>query len=223
MNKIIINIYDIAVWLYYELIKNNIRFNKDGYPILKPEFILWQKPEYIRPFNHRNSTPDKSKTALCYFMKDDHLYKRLANLKNDLPLLSGYMGICGFDLSPRIEWDEDLQKFNILLSQMATIWLALQGIKIIPNFRLGNNSTFPAFNSYSNNIPFAVGALGCWKKNLSTEEKCYFKYKLLLKEPSFIYIYGKLEDELIEEIKESGIEYEIYPDFRQICKDKEAC
>ncbi|MBR0032807.1 MAG: DUF4417 domain-containing protein [Treponema sp.] len=221
MRKIPINVYDIASWLYHELSQNDIQFNYEGYPVFKPEFILWQKPKYILPFNHRNAAPVKSETALCFYMNDKLLYKRLSNLKNDLSLFSGYLGICGFDLSPRMGWDEDLQKFNILLSQMATIWLALHGIRIIPNFRTGSFTTFSSLNAYYKNMPVAIGALGCWKKKLSLNDLLYFKLKIFQCNPQFILIYGMIEDELIEMIEESGIEYQVYPDFRSTCRRRE--
>lgn len=221
MREIPVNVYDTASWLYHELSQNDIQFNNDGYPVFKPEFILWQKPKYILPFNHRNAAPEKSETALCFFMNDKLLYKRLANLQNDLDLFSGYLGICGFDLSPRMGWDDDLQKFNILLSQMITIWLALHGIKIIPNFRTGSFTTFSSLKAYQGNMPVAIGALGCWKKKLSLNDLLYFKLKILQCNPSFIFIYGMIEDELIEMIEESGIEYQVYPDFRTTCRHKE--
>ena len=221
MRKLTINIYDIASWLYHELLQNDIQFNDEGYPIFKSEFILWQKPNYIIPFNHRNAAPKKSETVLCFFMNDKLLYKRLANLKNDLKLFSSYLGICGFDLSPRMGWDEDLQKFNILLSQMATVWLALHGIKIIPNFRTGCYSTLSSLSVYPKNLPVAIGALGCWKKKLSLKEILYFKLKLFLMNPVFICIYGILEDEILEEIQDSGIDFKSFSDFRTICRNKE--
>ena len=221
MRKIPINIYDIASRLYHDLSKNDIQFNAEGYPVFKPEFILWQEPKYILPFNHRNAALEKSETALCFFMNDKLLYKRLANLENDLALFSGFLGICGFDLSPRMGWDEDLQKFNILLSQMATIWLALHGIKIIPNFRTGCFSTISSLSVYQQKIPMVIGALGCWKKKVSMNERLFFKIKILKCDPSLILIYGAIEDELIEEIQDSGIPYKEFPDFRTVCRNKE--
>lgn len=223
MRKIDIDLFETADWLFTELKSYGVEFTNCGYPLFRKDFILWDKPSFILPYNHRLATPDKSKTVICYFMNDADLYKRLMNLKADLFELQGFLGICGFDLSPRIGWNAQLQKFNILVSQMATIWLAIQGVKCIPNYRIGNFSTAEALYSYPRNIPFSIGALGCFRRKLTLEEKLYFKMKILIANPAYFTIYGKMESELLEMITEAGIEYRLYPDFRSACFSKEGC
>lgn len=220
MKKIEINLFETFSWLYNDLKKNGIVFNEEGYPLFKSSFYLREKPELIIPFNHRKAAKNKSKTVLCFYMKDLLLYKRVSTLKKDLESLKGYMGICGFDLSPRIGWNENLQKFNILLSQMITVWFALNGIKVIPNLRTGDYSTFSCLKSYEKDLQFSFGALGNWKKKITLEDLYYLNIKLMIARPSSLLIYGKLEEECEEFILNKGIPYTVYSDFRTLCYEK---
>ena len=132
------NLYEIENFFREELIKAGVRFTSDGYPIFQEEWILYETPKYIYPYEHRNATTDKKNTVLCFFMNDKPLYKRIIKLPDDLNNYRDYLGVIGFDLSPVIGWQTDYQRFNILLSQLATAYLGINGIKIIPNFRIGN-------------------------------------------------------------------------------------
>lgn len=216
MQKIETNLFQTFSWLYNELTIKGIQFNKDGYPIIASNFILKEEPEEMLPFNHRNSAKNKSKTVVCYFMNDNLLYKRISTIQMDLNSLKGFMGICGFDLSPRIGWNEDLQKFNILLSQMITVWFAVNGIKIIPNLRTGDYSTFNCLRVFEVNNIFCMGALGCWHKKVFLEDLVYLKIKLMIVRPSYLLIYGKLEKDFLEFLENQDIPFKNFYDFRRI-------
>lgn len=98
---------------------------------------------------------------------------------------------------------------------MATVYLALHGIKIIPNFRIGSlEETISSLEVYPPSSPFAVGALGCYKRKITMENLLYLKIKLLCTCPSIIYIYGKLEQPVLEMIDDFGVPYKIFPDFK---------
>lgn len=198
--------------------KRGIKFTAEGYPIFREEFLLRETPDEIIPFEHRNSCKDQKRTVLCFFSGDKLLYRRLANLEKDLEIYSQYMGVCGFDLSPRVGWDIEHQRFNICLSQMVTVYLALNGIKIIPNFRIGDfNETFSAFLSYPENCPFAVGTLGCsYRKKIDIDIR-YLKAKTLFARPSNLLFYGTLKQEYRNILEEMRLPYKVYEDFRTKC------
>lgn len=185
---------------------------------------MQETPQEILPFSHRNACKEKSKTAVCFFENDKALYRRLLNLKDNLPIYKEYLGACGFDLSPRIGWSVESQKFNITLSQMATVYLALNGVKVIPNFRIGNlEETISSLAVYPPGSPFALGALGCYKRKITMGDLLYLKIKLLCTCPSIIYIYGKLEQPVLEMIDDFGVPYKIFSDFKSACfANKEA-
>jgi len=198
--------------------KNGIKFTPEGYPVFKEEFLLRENPDEILPFEHRNSCKDKKKTVICFFADDRQLYRRLPNLEKDAEIYSQYMGICGFDLSPRVGWDVECQRFNICLSQMATIYLALQGIKIIPNFRIGDfYETVSALRSYPENSPFAVGTLGCSHRKKIDADIWYLRAKTLFVRPSNLLFYGTLKQEYRNILKEMNLPFRVYEDFRTKC------
>ena len=102
------DLYKIAEYLYEYLIRHGIRFNNHGYPVIPEKYILKDEPEAIFPYTHRLACDDKSKTVICHFENDERLYPRLDTLKEDVEKLKGFMGVGGFDLSPRREFDRSL-------------------------------------------------------------------------------------------------------------------
>lgn len=217
-----IDLFKIFSELHAFLKDSGIQFTKEGYPIFREEFILREKPREILPFSHRNACKKKSKTTVCFFENDKFLYRRLARLNQDLPVYKEFLGICGFDLSPRIGWSVESQKFNIALSQMAAIYLALHGVKIIPNFRIGLlEETISSLAVYPQGSPFALGVLGCYKRKITQKDKIYLQTKILYALPSNIYIYGKLEDDLIDLLKDSGVSIKFFEDFRTANRKRE--
>lgn len=74
--------------------------------------------------------------------------------------MDNHKGFGGFDLSPRINWDVNLQRFNLLLSKLADAFLATNGVKLMPNFRTGCLDTFEVLSIYPPNTWYSVGALG---------------------------------------------------------------
>jgi len=161
-----INLIEYADDLYITLKSQGIEFNKNGLPIFPKELLLYETPLELLPFNHRNETKDKSRTVISFYEEDEELYRHLNNLDFVAGECAGYMGITGFDLSPCIYWNIQQQKFNILLSQMITLYIVLKGSKVIPNYRIGLLETLPALLSYPKDSMFCVGSLGCSRKKI---------------------------------------------------------
>lgn len=221
MKKIKINTFLSAVTLQRILKSKGVQFSHNGYPVFEKEFIKETFPNRIVPFNHRSCVKNKSGVALCYFTNDEILYKTLCNDGNGLDNgLTNIEAVCGFDLSPRKGWPGKLQKFNILISQFFTMAIALKGVKIIPNFRIGNIDTISCLDSYPKSVPYVIGALGCYKRKVTQEDLLYFRLKLLKAQPSALCIYGTLEKEYLEIISEFGIEYRVYQDYRSYSYNK---
>lgn len=209
------NLLKLSDKLYTYLLNNGISFNQYGYPIVPRDMFLNEYPDEMIPFFCRNqATHPKSKTVLCSFSNDDRIYTRLSRLDEDIKIYKEYMGISGFDLSPRINWDIRLQKFNILLSQMATIYVGLHGIKFLPNFRVGSWETINALSSYPHHSVFAVGTLGC-AKSLTKYNIAYMKAKIYFALPKSLLIYGSLKPEYKTVLDEMNIEYTKYTDFQR--------
>lgn len=216
------NVFDLANELNVRLRKSGIQFNSCGYPVFPQEMILSDPPEEIIPYYCRNQAQSpKEKTAICFYTYDDRIYPRLFKPDEDISVYREYKGVCGLDLSPMIEWDINRQKFNILLSQMATINLGLSGIKIIPNFRIGSLETINALNSYPRNSMFAVGALGCAKGNRLVEyNKAYLSIKLTYTLYPNLLIYGSLRKEYKQILDDFNVNYKVFPDFQRACRSR---
>lgn len=178
--------------------------------------ILKYYPDEIVPFEHRHACINKDTTVLSHFSNDELLYRRLRNLEKDISICKEYMGVIGFDLSPRLGWNLEQQKFNLLINQLVNAYRAINGIKILPNFRIGELSTISALDSYPSNCLFAVGTLGCSKGYISINS-AILRTKLLYKRPSGLLIYGKFHSEYQNILDEYGIPYKLYQDFKSTC------
>ncbi len=207
------NLFEIANKLHQHLLRNGIKFNEYGYPIIPKEMILETEPSEIIPFQHKNQCKDKSKAVVCFFENDLELYRRLNKLEEDIEILKEFQGVTGFDLSPRLGWDEDTQKFNILINLMVNAYRGLKGIKILPNFRIGNENTLHSLSSYPPKSNYAVGSLGCSKGHMETN-LFYLKMKLFYARPNKLFVHGSLKKEYEKYLKDYGIEFKLFTDFR---------
>lgn len=208
-----IDLFAIYAELHQELRKHNIRFSKSGFPHFRKSCFAVQKPSEILPFRNRLQTKDKSSTALCTFCDDEFIYPRLKKLKENLPEYKEYYAMVVFDLSPRAEWKTEQQRFNICLNQMAAIYLALNGVKLIGNFRIGDNSTYDALHSYPEGISFCVGTLGCTKQS-SPSDAFLFEQKLFIKTPKECWLYGSEDKQIIKILNDYGVKHKVFKDFR---------
>ena len=123
------NLFKIAENLQQALVDAGVRFNLDGYPIIPDEMILQDYPDEMVPFEHRNTCKDPQKTVLTHFSNDELLYRRLRRIDEDIEICKSYMGVAGFDLSPRLGWNVEQQKFNLLINQMVNTYRLYTGQK----------------------------------------------------------------------------------------------
>ncbi len=213
------DLIELAQDLYDYLVQHNVQFTDDGYPIFTDNMLLREIPEEVLPYDFKFAAKNKKKTILVTYANDEHVYKRLLSLKQDIDVYRQYMGVAGFDLSPRISWDLNLQKFNILLNMMADVYLALNGIKIMPNFRTGSLKTMDILQCYPKNCWFMVGSLGCAKGHVQINEM-YLRTKIILTNPDMLIYYGILKSEYKQILEETGINYKVFEDFQSKSRRK---
>ncbi|MDD5942489.1 hypothetical protein [Fibrobacter sp.] len=192
----IMNLYELALLLRAKLKMAKWPFNRYGFPIFPREVILEEPPTLIEPIQRVRCCKKPNENLLSSFSDDLFIKRRLQRIFEEINLYGLFKGFGGFDLSPRIRWPFQQQKFNIWLSQLATAFVASSGQKIIPNFRIGNLQTLFALESYPKNIPYVVGTLGCSKRMLPLHE-FIFKTKLLIARPSHLTIYGYAKAEVM--------------------------
>ncbi len=206
-----VNLIQIADDFYCRLSKSGVCFSADGFPLFSKEMLLEDVPDKFVSYKQIASVENKSKVAVCFFQKDEFLYPRFRSMDRDIRKFQEFMGVCGFDLSPNIYWPEEQQMFNILLGQLYTAYLAINGIKIIPNWRIGTLRTLKVLKSYPQDSQFAVGTLGS-VRNDKFFGVFYMKAKILISHPSRLLVYGKLLPEYSKELEEEGIRYIQYDD-----------
>ncbi|WP_140992173.1 DUF4417 domain-containing protein, partial [Bifidobacterium sp. UTCIF-36] len=212
-------LFDVFAYLCAELLASGITFTKDGYPIFPEHIMLGCNPNDISEmidWRNRNKAENPANTIIVMYLDDEFLYRRLFRLKQDLPEYKRFLAVAGFDLSPRIGMDPELQRFNITLGMMATIWLGLHGVRIIPNWRIGDQSTLPALNAYPRNAMFAVGTLGC--SHGTKQDKDYgeimLRTKVLITDPQLLLIYGPLLEQNRMLMDKLGIPYKLWREYR---------
>lgn len=212
------DLYSLATNLQHDLQSKSITFTNEGYPIIPKKYLLTEIPDTINvlPMTHRHTTcPDK--TLVCFFEDDPKLYRHLHRLEKLPELLHSYAGICGFDLSPRVGTDTISQKFNLLLSLLATAYLATEGLKVLPNFRIGSIETISVLNSYPQGSCYAVGQLGN-SRGATEINEAYFRTKLAFARPNGLLIYGKLNSHYRTLLEAENINYIEVPDYRRACR-----
>ena len=214
-----INLFEFCEKLKLELESYGVEFSDDGYPIFTEDMLLKKMPQYVTPIGHTYGALDKSKTLLVLFSNDENIYKRLENLNKDIPKYKEYLGVAGFDLSPRINWDIKLQKFNILINMMVGAYLAVHGVKIMPNFRIGCLETVDVLTHYPKHSWFAVGALGCAKGHVKLN-KMYLSTKIIITNPDMLIYYGILRPEYENILKEMNIPYRVFADFQRVSRER---
>lgn len=209
------NLFSLVTKLEAILQEQDFKFSPEGYPIIPKENLISEVPEDIEmyPLSKRHQTPHPEHTILCAYENDSELYRFLRNFKRNIEDCRKYYGVCGFDLSPRASTDESHQRFNLLLNALINAYMALNGIHILPNWRTGNLNTLEILNIYPVNSVFAVGCLGCGKRNFK-ENEIILRMKLLISRPKFLIYYGSLRKRYRKILEEIGIPYRILLDYR---------
>ena len=166
----------------------------DDYPVLPKESYYKDIPLTIESFQFRNMIPEdiRHRSLVCNFSKDDRLINRLYKIDEEIRILQQYGGICGFDLSASVTMLRPRQRLSLLVSALFNCYVALHGIKVLPNCRVGdlaNMSVLRSIPPYSNIIS---GELGCKKNGF----KGYGLYQLriITKKivPEIMFIYGNI-------------------------------
>ncbi len=208
------NLIELAQRLEKSLREQGVSFLDIGLPKFPEEIVFRGEPGDLLTFSRRYEARDKKRTILCHFEKDEKVYKRLFSLDKEIEIYKEYQGMAGFDLSPRIDWDLDLQWFNILLNRLADVYVGLKGVKILPNFRSGSLETFEAFDVYPDKVPYAVGSLGCLRGDQNVND-VLLRCKTIRVRPPVLYYYGKISKSSERILQDFGIPYRVFKDYRR--------
>ena len=202
--------------------KNGIEFKND-LPVLPQESLYSGIPQMVETYAHRNDIPSAitGSSLIAYFDNDVNLMNRIYKIDNEIEVLKQFGGICGFDLSPCVTMLRPRQKFSLLVSAVFNCYVALHGIKVLTNARVGDLSTISSLDNIPAKSNIITGEIGCHKYGY----KAYGLYQLKLIrnkiKPNIIFVYGFLSNNDIRIICENDKQLIIfYPSRRQRMRDK---
>ena len=180
-------------------------------------------PKEVIQWDRRMDVKDPNITAMCFYCNDVGFTPILGNPKNYLEKLRKYGMVIGVDASPFDNMTLVVQKSQIYLNLAITYYLGKNGIKIIPNVRLGSDATISSLDAYPKNTLISVGTNGfTWR----TENREVFKKQIdiIVKKlsPSGILVYGPASNYIFSSAKDLNIpiyQYDSYT-MQQNKKDK---
>ncbi len=185
----------------------------DSFPVIPQEMLIREMPDEILPFPNHLKAKNSVKALLCNFSNDEIIYGTLAHLDERINIAKNFMGICGFDFSAR-EGDKEVnQDFYLYLNKLLDAYFALNGIKILPNFRItGELSSLKVFHIYPPKTWYAVGTLGCANGRVA-ENEMLLRYKLIFARPGHLLIYGVLKEEYEKILESNETAYTVFEDY----------
>lgn len=165
-----------------------------GIAVLPENMIYSDNVQMISTFKYRNDIPEelRKSSLLCNFMPDADIFTRLVRMDEDIHEMEKFGGICGQDLSPSVGMLRPRQRFSLLINSIYNCSMAIRGIKILPNSRVGDFGTMDMTNAFPNGVSFITGMHGC--KNYGFKEYGLYQLRLIVREkkPPVLYVYGTL-------------------------------
>lgn len=210
------------VYLAY-LIDGARRTETDEFPIIEEWMVATEPPKEIIQWDRRCDVVDPKTTAMCFYCSDPGFTPILGNPKAYVEKLKQYQMVVGIDASPYDNMPIVVQKSQIYLNLAITYYFGMQGIKIIPNVRLGDNRTISSLEAYPKHTLIAIGTHGFTKR---LENRSIFIEQIQkvidTLEPTGICVYGPAPDELFGFARLKGIpvyQYDSYT-MKENKKDK---
>ncbi len=193
------------VYLAY-LITDARRTKTDEYPIIEAWMVATEPPKEIIQWDRRWDVNNPQETAISFYCQDPGFQPVLNNPKNYVDKLKQYQCVVGLDASPYDNMPIVVQKSQIYLNLACTYYYGLQGIKIIPNVRLGDNRTLSSLEAYPHHTLIAIGTHGFTKK-LDNRHIFIEQVRKIVDElePGGICVYGPASDEIFGYAKQKRI------------------
>lgn len=167
---------------------------RNGLPVLPADSYYTDIALTIETFQFRNKILPKMRkqSLICYFSNDDRLIQRLYKIDEEIPILLEYGGICGFDLSPSVTMLRPRQKLSLLVSALFNCYVALHGVKILPNCRVGDLANMSVIANIPQRTNIISGELGC--KNHGFKRYGLYQLRITMKRvsPEIMFVYGSI-------------------------------
>lgn len=206
-----------------ELTKGADRTQPDGYPIIENWMVPKIPPKELYQWDRRGDVVDPATVGMSFYCNDPGFIPILNNPQGYAEKLKRYYCIVGIDPSPYDNMPLVVQKSQIYNNLAITYYYGTQGMKVIPNVRLGNNQTMGALSAYPHNTLIAIGTHGFTHK-LANREIFRNQVSVVVEavRPSGIVVYGPASDYVFEEAAKKQIpifQYDSYT-MKQNAKDK---
>jgi len=193
------------VYLAY-VIDGAERTKTDGFPIIEKWMVATEPPKEIIQWDRRYDVKDYSNTAISFYCVDPAFQPILGNPMAYTEKLRKYKYVIGMDASPYDNMPLWVQKSQIGLNLGITYYYGSQGIKIIPNVRLGNNRTLSSLEAYPHHTLISVGTNGfTHKKDNRLLFAAQLKTIVDVLEPNGICVYGPIHKDIFSYVIEKGI------------------
>ena len=174
------------------LIKNAKRTNLDEYPIIEEWMVSKEPPKRIIQWDRRKDIKNPKETTISFYCNDVGFQPILNNPKKYVDKLKKFDMVVGLDASPYDNMPLWVQKSQIGLNIAITYYFGKQGLKIIPNVRIGSDLTITSLEAYPMHTLICIGTNGFIKRKANRE---IFKRQINevvdILQPSGICVYGQ--------------------------------
>lgn len=165
-----------------------------------------EPPKAIIQWDKRFDAKEKKDLAICFYSNDYTFQSVLGNPMKYIDYLKEFSMVIGPDASPYDNMPLVVQKSQIFLNVAITYYWGLNGIKVIPNIRLGDGRTLSSLEAYPKNTLIAIGTNGFTK---SVNNRCIFsnQVKTIVDalEPTGICVYGPTPNSIFEYARKKDI------------------
>jgi hypothetical protein len=205
-----------------ELIKGASLTKPDGYPIIEEWMVAKNPPKELYQWDRRRDVVEPKQAGMSFYCNDIGFIPILNNPQAYTEKLRVYQCIVGIDPSPYDNMPLVVQKSQIYNNLAITYYYGSQGIKVIPNVRLGNNQTLGALTAYPKNTLIAIGTHGFTKK-LDNREIFKNQVSVIVDvlRPSGIVVYGPASDYIFQSAIEKNIPIYQYDSYTMIQNAKD--
>ena len=203
--KNLTNPYVRDVFLSY-LIKGARRTTPDGYPIIEKWMVSKNVPKEVHQWDCRDEVANPKETGMSFYCRDEGFTPILNNPHNYVEKLSKYQCVIGMDASPYDNMPLVVQKSQIYTNLAITYYFGTQGLKVIPNVRVGNDETLGMLDAIPRETLIAIGTNGfTWRK----ENREIFRNQLNIivdeLRPLGIIVYGQVYDFIFDYVRELNV------------------
>jgi hypothetical protein len=201
----ITNLYVRTLFLSY-LIEGAEWTKPDGYPIIEKSMVATEPPRELYQWDCRHEVKEPATSGMSFFCRDERFTPILNNPRNYIEKLSKYACVIGMDASPYDNMPLAVQKSQIYTNLAITFFFGKQGLKIIPNVRLGNDETIGMLDAIPKECLIAIGTNGfIW--NLENRKVFRDQMAIVIEtlRPTGILVYGQVYDYVFQSVINAGI------------------